>query len=164
MTRTKWAEWLTPFTAGMAIALLVVAVVVQPAWANNPQCSACMNYWTSTCINGKVAQCAGYTGQMRYQCCYNYATTECSKTVPGKSYKEPCPGDPGEPYYNDCTSLYCAILVDCIDKDGPYKGGTCSNICNVCDSNYNSCNTHTYYPEKQGVSNICTYYCGCGNL
>jgi hypothetical protein len=72
MTGTKWAERLTPFTAGMAISLLLVALVVQPAWAENNACSDCMGYWQSTCMDGNVAECAGLPKQQRWGCCSNY--------------------------------------------------------------------------------------------
>ncbi len=50
MTRHSWMERLTPFTGGMAMALLVVALVVQPAWAEDYNtCTRCLAYYELRC-------------------------------------------------------------------------------------------------------------------
>ena len=165
MTRTKWAERLTPFTAAMALSLLVVALVVKPAWAvNNPQCTACQNYWNNAAAQPGGTICQGLKGYYWDQCRWKAIHDNCFKPVAGKTYTEPCYGDPGQPYYTDCSSENCASLLPCADGNGnTWQGGTCTNFCYQCDATGNGCNTLKFDPQKNTQASWCQTYCGCGN-
>ena len=164
MTRTKWAERLTPFTAAMALSLLVVALVVKPAWAvNNPQCDACQNYWNNAAQPGGTI-CQGLTGYPWDQCRWKAIHDNCFKPVAGQTYTEPCYGDPGQPYYTDCSSVDCAYAFTCEDGNKTYTGGTCTGFCYGCDASGNGCNTLQITPPPgQNKLSVCQTYCGCGN-
>lgn len=159
MTRTKWAERLTPFTAAMALSLLVVALVVKPAWAvNNPQCTACQNYWNNAAAQPGGTICQGLKGYYWDQCRWKAIHDNCFKPVAGKTYTEPCYGDPGQPYYTDCTSEDCSWL-----SCPMYGGSSCTGFCNGCDSQANSCNLLKNPAEVPvGRASPCYYVCGCG--
>ena len=172
MTRLKWAERLTPFTAAMALSLLVVALVVKPAWAtDNPQCTACQNYWNNAAQpydktkpgTGKICQGLPIPSYQWDQCRWKAIHDNCFKPVAGQTYTEPCYGDPGLKYYTDCMSNDCATPTSCEDKAGnKWQGGACFYWCGGCSATVEAtCKDLKFDPQKDTVVSACQAYCGC---
>ena len=151
----RLVDRLTPFTGGAAIAVLIVACVVQPAKAVTPACAACMDYWTAN--SNKAGQpCYGMTGQYLQLCISQQIQKNCAKKVECATYTTPCFGDPGNPGYTDCTSENCSY-VSCWE----YNGTICTNFCNNCDANGTKCNQ--LQQVNKSKFSPCLSYCGCGN-
>jgi hypothetical protein len=121
MKSERWAEWLTPVTGGMAIALLIVATVVRPAKADgNTSCGQCMSYWDYKVNKDKL--CDHLTQYKKLECKYKKISEECGDTPEDDS--KPCPG-PDSP----------DTLADCGSEECNYYAGSGVEELNVCDWN-----------------------------
>jgi len=159
MTKQTWAERLTPFTGVAAIAVLIVALVVQPALALTPACQACINFWSANSDKKAGQPCFGIPpGPQLQQCIQAQIDANCRKVVsnwPWGSYTTPCPGSSG-PGYTDCTLPECSF-VSCDE----WHGTVCTKMCNSCDATHN-CNQLQQFVPVVTLS-PCYEYCGCGN-
>ncbi len=108
MTRHSWMERLTPFTGGAAIALLVMALVVQPVWADGTYntCTQCLNYWEYKLTRNKT--CGTWSTQSEY-----YAWRNCMEDnkryncVGQEGSGMACPGKELPDTLKDCGSDAC---------------------------------------------------------
>ncbi len=168
MTRHSWPERLTPLTGGAAMALVVVAMVVQPAWAVTAACANCMSYWNAHAADAgqptppgsppPYQLCDGLSGDQRQACISNRVSYECTKNKVKDSqgnilYSMPCNGPPESWWYSDCGSDTCST------SSGTY-GSTCNTpLCTSCDQIANACQEKL----QPGVIVSTSYvYCGCG--
>ena len=128
MTKHSWMERLTPFTGGAAMALLVVAMVVQPAWAVTTACAKCMNYWQANAAAPGQATpagnpppyqlCYGKTGEDLQGCIANRVSYECSKNKITDStgkilYSMPCNGPPDSPWWTTQGYRTTGAVIPC---------------------------------------------------
>lgn len=119
MTKQTWAERLTPFTGGAAIAVLIVALVVQPSWGQNGTvntCIQCLAYYEYACTNppnnvkdvvkcGPTPTSGGQQALYKWRACVDDCKSKhCAG--PGK----PCPGKDIPDSLRDCSSGECNLF------------------------------------------------------
>jgi hypothetical protein len=120
MSGTRWAERLTPVSAGMTLALLVVAAVVQPAFGQESgACTRCLEQYRR---QASVTVCKGLVGYYYEQCLWNHAAANCVATA--EHPNRPCGNPPG----GSGGSVDCS-LPECNFADGVPNGSLCDWSC-----------------------------------
>lgn len=158
MTKTTWPARLTPFTGGAALALLILALVMQPAHAMSPACTACQAYWNANAT--KPGQpCAGMTGMAAGYCTTSLVYAKCVAPLQAPAVS-PCGGSSGPAVYADCASEACSVSYQCAFMTTT----ACTGNCNGCDANGSVCNLLMITPiDRREILSPCKVYCGCGS-
>lgn len=114
MTKQTWAERLTPFTGGAAIAVLIVALVVQPTWGQTGTvntCIQCLAYYEYRCTQlehcGPTPSSGGQQALYMWRACMDKCKSD-NCAGPGK----PCPGKDIPESLRDCGSTACNMYRD----------------------------------------------------
>ncbi len=130
MIAKRLIDRLTPVTAGMALALLAVALVVQPVRADSSLCTQCRTYWyywLNSGLNTTVCQGFPNPSYQRNNCFDNYVSLKCGDKPDDDSF--PCPGPDSQGGLSDCTDPGCNLYP-------PDVGNICTWECwnKSCDS------------------------------
>lgn len=153
---------ITPWTAGATVALLLVALVVQPLWAESSQCGDCQVAWYNTamsCNSGFSTPCSQYCpANTQYKM---YMLSQCARSYAYNRCYDLCQLE-NPPQTSDCSSATCSEST--CDNEFTQDGSLCGGSCNNCDAAGNSCNQLQVNPPPPPESlTPCFTYCGCGN-
>jgi len=126
MTMQRLIDRVTPFTAGLALALLLVALVVQPVQADTTLCTQCrLRYYHAmdSGMNGGDPWACNALPKPSYQrnkCRDDYVSHMCGDRYTGDP-KYPCPGPDSGGELSDCSSEACNMYDEFVGNICDWK-------------------------------------------